>query len=33
VDAAAWYRLEEARAKILPSQAPILDALEELLRT
>jgi predicted NUDIX family NTP pyrophosphohydrolase len=28
VDAAAWYGLDEARAKILPSQAPILDALE-----
>ncbi|MDB5693838.1 MAG: hypothetical protein JWO81_2901 [Alphaproteobacteria bacterium] len=27
VDAAAWYGLDEARAKILPSQAPILDAL------
>jgi predicted NUDIX family NTP pyrophosphohydrolase len=28
VDAAAWFTFEEARAKILPSQAPILDALE-----
>ena len=28
VDAAAWYGLDDARAKILPSQAPILDALE-----
>ena len=28
VDEAAWYGLPEARAKILPSQAPILDALE-----
>ena len=28
VDEAAWYGLAEARAKILPSQAPILDALE-----
>ncbi|HEX5181664.1 MAG TPA: NUDIX domain-containing protein [Allosphingosinicella sp.] len=28
VDAAAWYGPEAARAKILPSQAPILDALE-----
>jgi predicted NUDIX family NTP pyrophosphohydrolase len=27
VDAAGWFLLEEARAKILPSQAPILDAL------
>ena len=31
VDAAAWYGFYEARAKILPSQAPILDALEALL--
>ncbi len=31
VDAAAWYGLPEARAKILPSQAPILDALEASL--
>jgi predicted NUDIX family NTP pyrophosphohydrolase len=31
VDAAAWYGLDEARAKILPSQAPILDALEAML--
>jgi predicted NUDIX family NTP pyrophosphohydrolase len=28
VDEAAWYGLAEARARILPSQAPILDALE-----
>jgi predicted NUDIX family NTP pyrophosphohydrolase len=28
VDAAAWYGLDAARARILPSQAPILDALE-----
>ena len=28
VDAAAWYDFHEARRKILPSQAPILDALE-----
>ena len=26
VDAAAWFALEEAHAKILPSQRPILDA-------
>jgi predicted NUDIX family NTP pyrophosphohydrolase len=32
VDAAAWYSLAEARAKILPSQAPILDALETMLQ-
>lgn len=31
VDAAAWYGLAEARMKILPSQAPILDALEAML--
>jgi predicted NUDIX family NTP pyrophosphohydrolase len=31
VDAAAWYSLAHARAKILPSQAPILDALEATL--
>ena len=31
VDEAAWYGLAEARAKILPSQAPILDALEAKL--
>jgi predicted NUDIX family NTP pyrophosphohydrolase len=31
VDAAAWYGMAEARAKILPSQAPILDALEAAL--
>src|SRR4051812_25696060 len=31
VDAAAWYGLWAARAKILPSQAPILDALEASL--
>jgi predicted NUDIX family NTP pyrophosphohydrolase len=28
IDAAAWYALDEARARILPSQRPILDALE-----
>ena len=28
IDAAAWYGLDEARARILPSQSPILDALE-----
>src|SRR4051812_9909075 len=33
VDAAAWYPLETARAKILPSQAPILDAFEADLTT
>ena len=33
VDAAAWYTLDEAQAKILPSQAPILDALVASLGT
>ena len=32
VDEARWFTLEEARAKILNSQAPILDALETLLK-
>ena len=27
VDRAAWFRLEEARAKLLPSQLPLLDEL------
>ncbi|HYG48484.1 MAG TPA: NUDIX domain-containing protein [Allosphingosinicella sp.] len=31
VDEARWFTLAEARAKILKSQAPILDALEELV--
>ncbi len=31
VDRAAWFTLSEARAQILPSQCPILDALEEAL--
>ena len=31
VDSARWFTLAEARAKILPSQAPILDALERML--
>lgn len=29
VDRAGWFTLPEARMKILPSQLPILDALEE----
>ena len=33
VDRAAWLSLEEARRKILPSQMPILDALEARLAT
>ncbi len=28
IDRAAWFRLDEAREKILPSQAPLLDAFE-----
>jgi predicted NUDIX family NTP pyrophosphohydrolase len=28
VDEAAWFTLDEARTMILPSQSPILDALE-----
>jgi predicted NUDIX family NTP pyrophosphohydrolase len=31
VDRAEWLSLDEARRKILPSQAPILDALEAKL--
>jgi predicted NUDIX family NTP pyrophosphohydrolase len=31
VDAAAWMSIAEARRKILPSQIPILDALEAQL--
>ena len=31
VDEVRWFTLTEARAKILRSQAPILDALEALL--
>lgn len=33
VDEARWFTLEEARAKILRSQAPIVDALEALVQT
>jgi predicted NUDIX family NTP pyrophosphohydrolase len=32
IDRAAWLSLIEAREKILPSQAPILDLLEAALR-
>lgn len=32
VDRAAWFTLAEARAMILPSQTPILDALEADIR-
>ncbi len=31
VDEARWFRLAEARPKILKSQAPILDALQRAL--
>ena len=30
VDRADWFALDEARARILPSQAPLLDRLEAL---
>lgn len=33
VDKAQWFTLAEARDMILPSQTPILDALEEMLST
>ena len=32
VDRAAWFGLLEAREKILPSQAPLLDLFEALVR-
>ena len=32
IDRAGWFSVAEAREKILPSQAPLLDLLEELLR-
>ena len=31
VDAAAWFKLDEARSKILASQMPVLDELEMLV--
>ncbi len=33
VDRAAWFGMAEARAKILPSQLPVLDALEALVES
>jgi predicted NUDIX family NTP pyrophosphohydrolase len=33
VDEARWFTLEEARSMMLRSQAPMLDALEDSLRT
>lgn len=33
VDRAAWYTLEEARQRINPGQAPLLDELSKLLAT
>lgn len=33
VDKGAWFTLATARQKILPYQLPLLDALEEMLRT
>jgi len=32
VDRAGWFGMEEARSRMLPSQLPILDALEAHLR-
>lgn len=32
IDRAGWFSIEEARQKILPSQLPLLDQLEQLLR-
>ncbi len=31
-DRAAWFALDEARRRILPAQAPLLDQLDALLR-
>ena len=33
VDRAAWFSIDDARTMILPSQTPLLDALEDLLGT
>jgi predicted NUDIX family NTP pyrophosphohydrolase len=33
IDRVAWFGPEEARAKVLPGQAPFLDTLEALLAT
>ena len=32
-DRAAWFALDEARRRILPAQAPLLDQLDALLRS
>ena len=32
VDRAEWFTMAEARVKMLPSQLPLLDALEDLLK-
>jgi predicted NUDIX family NTP pyrophosphohydrolase len=32
VDRAAWFGLEEAKEKIVASQIPLLERLEELLK-
>jgi predicted NUDIX family NTP pyrophosphohydrolase len=32
VDRVGWFGLEEARAKLIPGQAPFIDALEQWLR-
>jgi predicted NUDIX family NTP pyrophosphohydrolase len=31
VDRAEWFAVDEARRRILPAQAPLLDQLESLL--
>jgi predicted NUDIX family NTP pyrophosphohydrolase len=31
VDRAAWFGLDEARARLLPAQAPLIDRLAELI--
>jgi predicted NUDIX family NTP pyrophosphohydrolase len=33
IDEARWFDLEEARCRMLPSQAPLLDRLLDLLRS
>ena len=33
VEEARWMKMDEARSKMLPSQLPMLDALEEKLKT
>jgi len=33
VDRAAWFDLEDARERIVPAQAPLIDALEAMMRS